>query len=164
MVVHETYSASLSDGRIAKQAPYIYCVYCAQPRAIYIGQTANMFGALGRLSQHLSDRNNNTLKQRLSANFGYVDVDPIDVEFFAIRLNPHHTYFGNREFREAVEHLTQQNAISFIIDQELDLPVISRTDSNGYLGQQSIIEEANRISGILTSWLSTKRKARKVIG
>jgi hypothetical protein len=123
-----------------------------------------MHGALGRLSQHLSDTNNNTLKQRLSATFKYSDVDPVDVDFFAIRLSPHKTYLDSREFREAVEHLVQKSAIKFAIDQELQLPVISRTDSNAYVRQQFVIDEAERISAILNSWLSTKRRPRKLIG
>lgn len=163
-MVHEIYTASVSDGRISKPAPYIYCVFCTDPRAVYIGQTGNLYGALGRLSQHLSDQSGNTLKQRLIDTFKYYDVDPVGIEFFAMRLAPHDVFFQSREFREAVEHLIQKDAIQFCVDQDLSLPVISRTQSNGYVKHPPLIAEAQRLSPMLHGWLSSKRKPRKLIG
>ncbi len=60
--------ATVFDVTIAKQNPFLYAVYGVSETgvALYIGQTRGRTGALGRLSQHLSDTPWNTYLQRLS--------------------------------------------------------------------------------------------------
>ncbi|TLS77931.1 hypothetical protein FE236_02185 [Mariprofundus erugo] len=149
------YSLVLDNGDIAKHAAYIYAIYAEGFRALYVGQTFSRSGALGRLSQHLSDTSSNTFKQRLCAQFGYATVKVGAVRFFAFKLSEEHEsfYLESRDYREAVEMLVQCKVLSELSSRKKNVVVVSRVSSNAYTRLKYIQDEADLVSVAMVDWL-----------
>ena len=85
---------------------YIYLLYSKKYNIIYVGQTCEQNGALGRLCGHLA--NNGTFRSKVYET-GY-NIDEIsDLSLCVYRL-PNVAYFSSAErtYREGVEFLVQK--------------------------------------------------------
>lgn len=149
--------ATIFDVTIAKRSPFLYTIYgVLEDRAtdrgtLYVGQTKDKRGPLGRFVQHLSD---STYLQRLSHLYHYEEVPLGKVDFVAIRFTPKKMFqTDNRVYREAVEGLVQQRLINWIKEQKLEITIVSQTHENSYSKLPNIQEEADRISGVLEPWI-----------
>lgn len=145
--------ATIFDVTIAKRSPFLYTIYgILEDRAtLYVGQTKDKRGPLGRLVPHLSD---STYLQRLSDLYHYEEVPLGKVDFVAIRFTPEKMFQSDdRVYREAVEGLVQQRLINWVKEQKLEITIVSRTRENSYSKLQDIQEEADRISSDLESWI-----------
>ena len=148
--------ATIFDASIAKKNSFLYIIYgvFANRATLYVGQTKGSTGALGRLSQHLSDTNSNTYLQRLYNIYYYEAVQLERVDFAAVRFSTQKVLnFDSREYREAVENLVQRNLLNWMRKHKLKIPIVSRTNSNAYSKLQHIQEEANKISSALEPWI-----------
>ena len=148
--------ATVFDATIAKQNPFLYAVYGVSETgvALYIGQTRGRTGALGRLSQHLSDTPWNTYLQRLSELYRHEKILLEKVDLVAIRFAQAKIFeTKSADYREAVEDLVQCRLIDWVIEHKLAIGVVSRTRPNSYSRLQEIQEEANRIFAALESWI-----------
>lgn len=148
--------ATVFDVNIAKQNPFLYTIYGVLETgvALYVGQTRGRTGALGRLSQHLSDTPWNTYLQRLSDFYRSEEVRLEKVDLVAIRFAQAKIFEAkSADYREAVEDLVQCNLIDWVIEHKLAIGVVSRTRPNSYSRIQEVQEEANRISETLESWI-----------
>jgi hypothetical protein len=139
--------AFVSSSNIGIAAGYIYLVYSEEPVAAYIGQTRGHLGALGRLSQHLSERDSNTFLQRVAQRYRLTDVKVSKIHFIAYKL-PEEKRFNERyaDYREAVEGATSKLLLNRFSDNKLLVPIISNFSLNGYSSQSDIIEIAKIIS------------------
>lgn len=128
------FSAYVSSTAIAETAGYIYIIFSAGVnKALYIGQTRQQLGALGRFSQHISLANSNTFIQRVCAVKGFDSVKLEDVNFFAYRLPDIQCFHGkSRDYREAVEYLVQSEVLNLVCENKIAIPVVSRVVSNPY--------------------------------
>ena len=147
--------ATVFDVTIAKQSPFLYTIYGVfeTGAAFYVGQTRGGTGALGRLSQHLSDTPRNTYLQRLSDLYPHEKILLEKVDLVAIRFAQAKIFeTKSADYREAVEHLVQRKLIVWVIEHKLGI-VVSRTRPNLYSRLQEIQEEANRIFAALESWV-----------
>ena len=77
----------ISDTKIAKQKPYIYCICIQHPTAFaYIGQSAQKRGVLGRVTGHLGT--DGTLMKRVKkagvSNFENMTVVAMDLTEYSI--------------------------------------------------------------------------------
>ena len=145
--------ATIFDVTIAKRSPFLYTIYgVLENRAtLYVGQTKDKQGPLGRFVQHLSG---STYLQRLSDLYHYEEVPLEKVDFVAIRFTSEKMFqIDDRVYREAVEGLVQQRLINWVKEQKLEITIVSRTRENSYSKLQDIQEEANRISSDLESWI-----------
>ncbi|HEX8600714.1 MAG TPA: hypothetical protein VF952_19630 [Chloroflexia bacterium] len=85
---------------------YIYILYSRNQRALYVGQTSDQSGVVGRLCAHISQ--GGTLRTRLYDHG--VDLNDVDdLTVFAYRLPDDPRYTGiDRAYREGVEYLVQK--------------------------------------------------------
>lgn len=141
---------------IGRPAGYVYILVAPTLRALYVGETLDGRGALGRLSTHLSVGYGNTFVQRLSANFGVESLDAIGtVKMYAWRLSLSRRSFHSRhrEHREAVEYLVQYGVIAVLSESRMVAPLISRVRANGYVSLGYVREEARRCVAALERWV-----------
>src|SRR3954454_18175923 len=97
------------------RAPYIYGILLTFEGAtiLYIGQTISQTGALGRLSQHLSETMGATLRQRLQARYDVTGIDGLSLEFAAVRLGDQTGFWKDEpDYREAVKYLVQYGILN----------------------------------------------------
>ena len=69
------FEVAVSDGAIGTKAGYIYVIAVPRHRVLYIGQTRNALGAIGRLAQHISQSAGSTLRSRVARHLGFESVD-----------------------------------------------------------------------------------------
>jgi len=159
--VARTSYATISRADIAERYAFLYCIHALVPtdikstsKAMYIGQTRNRFGAIGRLTQHLSnDDTCNTFKQRIGAIFNTGDK-LTDISFIACPLSPLKSFLvDSPDYREAVEALVQDKVIQSIVKQNLKVVVVSRISYNAYTRERFIQEEADAISREILTWI-----------
>jgi hypothetical protein len=85
---------------------YIYILYTKAERRLYIGQTNDQCGVIGRLAEHVGPRG--TLRARLYDEGLHLN-EIEDLQVFAYRLPNDLRYVGaDRAHREGVEHLVQK--------------------------------------------------------
>ena len=145
--------ATIFDVTIAKRSPFLYTIYgvLEDHATLYIGQTKDKRGPLGRFVEHLSG---STYLQRLSDLYHYEEVPLGKVDFVAIKFTPERMFqIDDRVYREAVEGLVQQRLINWVKEQQLEITIVSRTRENAYSKLQDIREEADRISSDLEPWI-----------
>ena len=148
--------ATVFDSTIAKRNGFLYAIYgtVENQATLYVGQTRGRTGALGRLAQHLSDGNNNTYLQRLSNVYYYEEVPLEKVDLAAIKFTSKEIFqIDSQEYRIAVEHLVQLRLLNWLYAHNLKIRIVSQTRSNSYSKLQDIQEEADRMSGLLESWI-----------
>lgn len=147
------YVATVSSSAIAKKSAFIYLIYVKEIKALYVGQTYSKYGALGRFTQHLSETNSNTLKQRVCAIYNYDEYEFEEVFFNAVKLSDTKSFNQtNAEYREAVEAIVNNKIITFASNKKLGF-VISRIQANPYTKERFVMSEADSVSSIFASWL-----------
>lgn len=147
------YTATVSSNAIARKAGFVYLIYVREIKALYVGQTYSMYGALGRFSQHLSETNSNTLRQRVCAIYGYDEYEFAEVLINAVQLSSIKSFNqSSSEYREAVESIVNNKIITFASNNKSGF-VISRTRSNPYIKEGYVVEEANDVISIFEAWL-----------
>ena len=154
------------DATIAKQNPFLYTIYgvFANCVTLYVGQTRGQTGALGRLTQHLSDTQGNTYIQRLSRLYYYEKVALERIDFAAIRFAEEKMFkIDSSVYREAVEDLVQLKLLNWVIKKKLEICIVSRTRPNSYNKLQNVQEEAERIYRILESWIMERYQVQSTI-
>ncbi|MEV0614818.1 hypothetical protein AB0I81_15930 [Nonomuraea sp. NPDC050404] len=146
-------TASINMGEIGHRSPYIYGIVALEFPALYIGQTLSAIGALGRLAQHLSSENGNTLRKRIADAYNYAEIELGPIEFAAFKL-PDRTEFSNRvpDYREAVEALVQYSILDKMIRNDLACPVISRVAFNPLTSQHLVKIQAGYATEELFGW------------
>lgn len=161
MPLNDALGASITDAKIANPGGYVYAIFSARFRALYIGQTVGYQGALGRLAQHLSDGVGNTFRQRICSIYKYDDVDIGPIDFAAVRLRPNNVFHGRAaDFREAIEALVQYQLIESISAAGLRLGVISRVTLNSYSRLGYVADEADQVTSYLFVWLKEHSMAK----
>jgi hypothetical protein len=133
----------LSDTIIAKRKPFLYCICIQKPTAfVYIGQSSQRQGALGRFVQHLD--NEGTLVKR-AREVGVTDFEEITV--VAVDLTDYYIFNGlySRK-RDALEFLIHSSMKAKGCKSVIPFEVIS------YVSNCSLIHDVNiqRISEDVT--------------
>ena len=148
-----SYTVTVSSSAIARKAAFIYLAYVKEIKALYVGQTYSIYGALGRFTQHLSETNSNTLKQRVCSIYNYDEYEFEDVFFNAVKLSDVRSFNQpSSEYREAVEALVNNRMITFASNNNLGF-VISRIQANPYTKKNYVVEEAKNVVSIFEAWL-----------
>lgn len=113
-----------------------------------------MLGALGRISQHLSETRSNTFRQRLCKIYGYANVKLENIKCFAFYLEHRSEYSSeSRDYREAVEYNTQLNVLNGISQIGVHVLVVSRVMHSGYSSLDWIKKDAGNIAEQICAWL-----------
>ncbi|MBP3955358.1 hypothetical protein J8F10_08705 [Gemmata sp. G18] len=148
--------ATVHDAAVATRAPYIYGILLTfdGTTILYVGQTISQTGALGRLSQHLSETMGATLRQRLQARYEITGIEGLALEFAAIRLGEQTGFWKDEpDYREAVESLVQYGMVNELCSRKLPVCVISRVQPNAYSRLAYVRAEADRVRNALVSWV-----------
>jgi hypothetical protein len=147
---------TVHDASLAKRAPYIYGILLIMDGAwvLYVGQTLGHAGALGRLSQHLSESPGATLRQRIEARFNVTELDGRLVEFVAVRLSQQKAFWKDEaDYREAVESLVQHQMLNALCERKIPVCLISRVQPNAYCRVGYVVSEAARVFQTILGWV-----------
>ena len=126
-------SARIDDSSIGFPRGYVYLIFSQFPKAFYIGQTRGGLGALGRLSQHLSQTDSNTFLKRVAQRHGLENTTPSDIIFLAIDLPRERRFEGSSsEYREAIEGAVHLIFLKQLCSTGLSVPLVSNYRINGY--------------------------------
>lgn len=140
---------------VAEKVAFIYILYAPLFNCIYIGQTRSSYGAIGRLTQHISFTGGNTFRQKLERYFNLEDVDIGKLEFVAFRLSPRSEFRSRAsDYREAVEYSIQKEVMKYIYENSLNLGCVSRVRANSYVKQEFVATESTQASKVFTQWIS----------
>lgn len=87
---------------------YIYVLYSKTHHSLYVGQTNDKCGVVGRLNSHVN--NKGTFRRRLLEREG-INLDKVDdLQVFSYTLPLDARFVGiDRTFREGVEYLVQKS-------------------------------------------------------
>jgi len=150
--VSDIYKATIHNGSISEESPYVYTIYSREFDAVYVGQTQSVRGALGRLSEHLSDSRGNTFKQKIQSFFKYDYVSLNGVEFAAFPLIGRSEY-KERAYREAVEFKLQNEILNRIGDSQIHPVVVSAQQPSSYSDVEFVEKQSLRVANLLFDWL-----------
>jgi hypothetical protein len=148
--------ATVHDAALAKRAPYIYGIllHLGDAWILYVGQTLSRTGALGRLSQHLSETPAATLRQRIQALYNIPDIDGLPLEFAAVKLHEQKAFWKEEaDYREAVESLVQYRLLNALCERKIPVCLISRVQLNSYCRLAYVESEAERVFQALFGWV-----------
>ncbi|MFV9504231.1 MAG: hypothetical protein AB4911_06665 [Oscillochloridaceae bacterium umkhey_bin13] len=146
--------ATIHNCLVAKKIAFVYVIHSKDFRCIYIGQTRSVYGAIGRLAQHLSETHSNTFQQRICALNKLESVSLGRVDFAAVPLRGKKEFLSDSsDYRESVEYLVQWDLLRFVRKEGIQLQVISRVRSKYYITEEFIKQEANEVVQKLTDWL-----------
>jgi hypothetical protein len=149
------YLVEISDGEVGVAVGYVYAVVLPTHRVLYIGQTRNALGALGRLAQHVSYSSSATLRQRVSRHLGYDEVSLGPLRYLACPLGDEREFCGTSSvYREAVEAVTQARILNVLYDVGVSLVVLSHVERNGYVRQPLVTVAGDRVSAWIEDWLT----------
>jgi hypothetical protein len=153
------FALHIDDARLAEKAAFIYCIYSPGFKAIYIGQTYNTFGALGRLTQHLSNTDNSTLRSRLNKLRSIENASLQDIDFFCHRLPKKRRFVNsNSDYREAVEYRVQYAMMNLRNGAHPPIGIISTVRHNAYVDLPDITKLGNSIAVKIDEWLRVVTK------
>lgn len=150
--------AYVSRCALAGRSAFLYAVREQSVGALYIGQTRNPNGALGRLAQHLSwDTDSNTFRRRVLAVFNIDEIEFKNIEILGVPL-PDEPKYQNaaRDYREAVESLVHDHVLAALTGPEglAQLCLVSRAYRHPYRNDAELVTLAKRIGNEICAWLS----------
>ncbi len=154
---------STTSRRISDRLGFIYAISASVQGkwVLYVGQTSQRNGALGRFCEHLSMSDSATFRKRVEA---LLRTDEIDlIEMAAYPLPSIRVFMSEaRDHREAVEYLVEATLREYIVSNRLAMQSIARIDKPGVCQDPRVIREANHASALLLDWLrgcSMKRQS-----
>lgn len=143
----------LPDCSIADRRDWLYVIVAPHWKALYIGQTTNARGVLGRLAEHLGRSGGSTFRSRLQDIHGYEDLEIGEVRLWAWHLEPSHGPFAELDYREATEFLLQNKCLNFLAETKTRLAVLSRVEGNAYTRDMRVEGEAEMAFSSASRWL-----------
>lgn len=135
---------SMYLGYKGKIEAYIYIWFSRSTKLVYVGETNNVHGVVGRANQHI-DHTTGTLYQRVYDK-GY-DLDKIDDFVLLSYPLPREKRYMSEEtaYRISVEYLVQKNLIGNKINSMRKYTLISKVETGPYINLVCIQEIANNI-------------------
>lgn len=142
----KAYNISISEPGVSECYPYIYIIYTVEPEAyVYIGETEDMNGALGRLSGHLKIQKPGTFISKYMENSS-LDVSFLNnIQMIAFDVSEYEIFSGavNKIRRRALEYLLHFKILGFSCDDSIKIPytVISHVQTQDRLISDRRIRE-----------------------
>lgn len=150
------YSVFVDTDNIAKKVPFLYLICSKKFKTLYIGETFSTYGGIGRLSQHLGRSDYSTFRKRVCETFSFDDVEIGEVFFLAIPYCDKKSFsLKANDYRSAVEYITQYALNNWVIENGINMLVISRVRSNGYCRLKYVKDEAVAMFNVMSNWLKT---------
>ena len=86
----KTYRIAVSQPGASERYPYVYILYTVNPEAfVYVGETEDLNGAIGRLAGHIKLNNPGTFIKKFMENSNY-DVSCLkDIHMIAFDISEH---------------------------------------------------------------------------
>ena len=123
---------------------YIYIWFSKSTRLVYVGETNNIHGVIGRANQHVG-HSNGTLYHRVYDN-GY-DLDQIDDFVLLSYPLPREKRYISEEtaYRISVEYLVQKKLIENKINSPVKYTLVSNVEVGPHTGLASLQKIADDI-------------------
>lgn len=119
------------SGKISVKAKYVYLIFSEDPKAFYIGQTQSAYGALGRLTQHMSETYSNTFIQKVLKFYDFDEVNLKKIHFFCFQIKDD-ANINSTAHLESVEFLVSEEFKKRIFKNGYSISLLSRVDYGGY--------------------------------
>lgn len=122
----KVYNAKVSSPVVANRHPYVYILYTvvSNDAFLYIGETEDKNGAIGRLTGHLNIDPPGTFLAKImnSSVYGIVDVN--EVNMLAFDVSDYDIFTGdmNRTKRRALEYLVHFEMLKYSCTDEVTIP------------------------------------------
>ncbi len=134
----------IGDCCIGANRAYIYILYSKSQHALYIGQTNDRYGVVGRLCSHI--RTKGTFRIRLNEKLGIQLYEIEDLQVFCYRLPNDPRYTGiERSYREGIEYLLQKQLHTIRGQLKPYVQVVSNVDYNEAASLKSVQRIAEKI-------------------
>lgn len=124
---------------------YIYIWFSKSTRLVYVGETNNVNGVIGRANQHVI-KNRGTLYNRVYDK-GYNLYEIEDFVLLSYPLPREKRYTSEEtSFRISVEYLVQKKLIENRINSKTSYELISNVDVGPHVGLAVVEQIANKIA------------------
>lgn len=153
----------IEDASISNKKPYVYILYSHEYNSLYVGETYSSRGALGRLSEHLSDASGNTFSQKIESLKNIKKITFGKVSFGAISLGTR-SDFRSKGHREGVEMLLQYKLINKIADAPFNVAVVSAQSNSSYADVSFVKAKSDEVLEQIYLWLSDTVSGRSDVG
>ena len=133
----------ISDTNISMRKPFIYCICILKPTAfVYIGQSAQKRGVLGRFLEHTDNEGTLTKKAREAGVMDFKDITVV-----AIDLSDYKDFDGlYSRPRNALEFLVHTSMKAKGCKASIPFEVISYVTNSSLIHQDSIQKLAQEIT------------------
>lgn len=119
------YNISVSKPGVSECEPYIYIIYTIDPEAyVYVGETEDLNGALGRLAGHIKIQKPGTFITKFAENSA-LDISVLsDIRMIAFDVSEYQIFSGavNKTKRRALEYLLHFKILGFSCDDSILMP------------------------------------------
>lgn len=147
----KTYRIAVSQPGASERYPYVYILYTVNPEAfVYVGETEDLNGAIGRLAGHIKLNNPGTFIKKFMENSNY-DVSCLkDIHMIAFDISEHEIFTGeiNKTRRRALEYLLHFKILGFSCDDSVKIPytVVSHVQTQErFISDRKINDICNEI-------------------
>lgn len=132
---------------------YIYILYSKKQHALYVGQTNDRAGTIGRLNAHIST--NGTFRIRLLEKEG-IDLNEVDdLHMFSYSLPKDPRFTGlDRSYREGVEYLVQKQLHEVRGRLKPFMRIVSNVDYNDTAQLALVLSTAQDVFNALLNMFS----------
>lgn len=137
---------SISNPMVGHRRPYIYFIYTLQPEGLlYIGETEDYNGLLGRLAGHMKFNPPGTFVKKCIKNYIDYENDLCEINMIGLDLSEFQMFSGgtNKSQRRALEYLLHFEMIQLSSDDSVIIPyeVISHVEANSHHIQNNKIKD-----------------------
>lgn len=135
---------------------YIYIWYSKKAQCVYVGQTNERHGVLGRARSHIGS--SGTLRTRVEEKIGSMIEEYDDWVLLSYKLPAKKNYISSESsYRLAVEYLVQTKIIEIRGDIEPPIKLVSNVTYSDYCNQPRVINLANEI---IEEFISSYRQSK----
>jgi len=121
----KTYKIAVSQPGASECYPYVYILYTVYPEAfVYVGETEDLNGAIGRLAGHVKLNNPGTFIKKFIENSNY-DLSCLkDIHMIAFDVSEYEIFTGaiNKTRRRALEYMLHFKILGFSCDDSVKIP------------------------------------------
>lgn len=156
-------SVSSLDMAVSRGFVYVLAARAGTTAVFYVGQTRQRSGALGRLSQHLSDSESATFRQRVEAVTEAEVTGEVVCAAFPLSLEPAFQREA-ADYREAAEYRIEGRLREFVVNTRLPALSVARVAVHPYADSPIVIREAEKAFAHFAVWLESRIHVMSLAG
>lgn len=121
----KTYKIAISEPGVSEKKPYVYVIYTTEPEGyVYVGETEDRNGAIGRLAGHIKVYSPGTFISRYIENSMESVSELKDIKMIAFDIGEYEIFSGdiNKTKRRALEYLLHYSLLEYSSSMEVFIP------------------------------------------